>query len=53
MDFLGWSGGFLFVLLVGDSFFEVVVVFLVCCCHVVALAGVRIHGVVSFSSWTL
>lgn len=28
MDFLGRGGGFLFVLLVGDSFFEVVVVFL-------------------------
>lgn len=35
MDFLGRGGGFLFVLLVGDSFFEVVIIFprVVLCCR--------------------
>lgn len=42
MDFLGWGGGVLFVLFVGDSFFEVVAVFL-SSCYSEALAGVEFN----------
>lgn len=47
MDILGRGRYFLFVLLVGDSFFEVVDIFLSVCRK--ALAGVcRINGLVVF-----
>lgn len=47
MDILGRGGCFLFVLLVGDSFFEVVDIFLSVCSK--ALAGVfRINELIVF-----